>query len=186
MMCTWNTKFTIILKQCVYLNTQQVHLCVNFILYFIVYSKSYQLNMSIRVLFSRVGWDSICHSFAFDSSFSGLSRSLVGSRRCDGMVFWLTFAACSRIVLESSIRPLLISQRGDSGKHLKKILRETFWNQNINVDQTKWWWLCLFVYYLCDVIIQAYICKQLDPKVIKKTFIHANLNDHEFYLAHRC
>ena len=36
------------------------------------------------------------------------------------MVFWLTFAACSRIFLESSIRPLLISQRGDSGKHLKK------------------------------------------------------------------
>ena len=41
------------------------------------------------------------------------------------MVFWLTFAACSKIFLESSIRPLLISQRGDSGKHLKKKMRET-------------------------------------------------------------
>ena len=71
--------------------------------------------MSIIVLLSSIGLNSICHNLISELFFSSTN----GSKRWTAIVFLLSLAADSKIFLLSSTLPLLISQRGDSGISLK-------------------------------------------------------------------
>ena len=99
--------------------------------------QTYQLNININVLLSSTGWYIICQNLACISCSSGFFWSMDGSSRWGEIVLRLTSAAFSNIFIESFIRPLLMSQRGDSGMHLCQ--------KNKNNSSKQYLYLCQLV-----------------------------------------